>query len=88
MGAGVATARPPACGDAGPHDLDSDLIALFLLRRNLDDLADWLDAVLDSERPEAQRHADLDGVRWCLSRWAELEARIEHTRLVLARWPG
>jgi spectinomycin phosphotransferase len=65
-------------------DVDADLLAFFLLRRNLDDLVDWLDAVLASDRPVAQRRADLDGVRWCLSRWAALETRIQHTRGVLA----
>jgi spectinomycin phosphotransferase len=66
-------------------DVDADLLAFFLLRRNLDDLVDWLDAVLTSDRPIEQRRADLDGVRWCLSRWAALEARIQHTRRVLAQ---
>jgi spectinomycin phosphotransferase len=66
-------------------DLDADLLAFFLLRRNLDDLVDWLNAVLTSDRPVAQRRADLDGVGWCLSRWAALEARIQHARGVLAR---
>jgi len=68
-------------------DVDPDLVAFFLLRRNLDDLVDWLGAVLASDRPVEQRSADLDGVRWCLSRWAALETRIEHTRGVLARRP-
>jgi spectinomycin phosphotransferase len=66
-------------------DVDVDLVAFFLLRRNLDDLVDWLGAVLGDDRPVEQRRADLDGVRWCLSRSAALEARIEHTRGVLAR---
>jgi spectinomycin phosphotransferase len=66
-------------------DLDADLLAFFLLRRNLDDLVDWLGSVLAGDRPVAQRRADLKGVRWCLSRWAALEARIQHTRAVLAR---
>ena len=72
-------------GEGGPPDLDSDLIAFFLLRRNLDDLVDWLGAVLDSQLPDAQRHADLDGVRWCMSRWTVLEARIGLTRRLLAQ---
>jgi hypothetical protein len=71
--------------DAGVHGLDPDLVAFFLLRRNLDDLVDWLGAVLANERPDEQRRADLDGVHWCLSRWTALETRIEHTRLLLAR---
>jgi spectinomycin phosphotransferase len=70
---------------AGAHDVDPDLVAFFLLRRNLDDLADWLGATLTNERPDKQRRADLNGVRWCLSRWGVLEARIQHTRLLLAR---
>jgi spectinomycin phosphotransferase len=70
--------------DAGPCDLDPDLVAFVLLRRNLDDLADWLGAVLDGDRPEPQRRADLDGVGWCLSRRPELEARIDRTRRLLA----
>jgi hypothetical protein len=61
------------------------LVTFFLLRRNLDDLVDWLGGVLNTDRPDAQRRADLDGVRWCLSRWGVLAARIQHTRLVLAR---
>jgi spectinomycin phosphotransferase len=65
-------------------DLDPDLLAFFLLRRSLDDLVDWLGAVLANDQPDTQRRADLDGVRWCLSRWAALEARIQHTRRVLA----
>jgi spectinomycin phosphotransferase len=65
-------------------DVDADLLAFFLLRRNLDDLVDWLGAVLARDRPIAQRRADLDGVRWCMSRWAALEARIQHARRVLA----
>jgi spectinomycin phosphotransferase len=69
---------------AGARDLDPDLVAFFLLRRNLDDLADWLGAMLDRDRPELQRHADLEGIRWCLSRWTELEARIEQTRTLAA----
>jgi spectinomycin phosphotransferase len=69
--------------DAGPSGLDPDLVAFFLLRRNLDDLADWLGAALEVDRPDPQRRADLDGVRWCLSRWPELEARIRHTRRLL-----
>jgi hypothetical protein len=40
---------------------------------------DWLGAALDGDRPEPQRRADLDGVGWCLSRWPELETRIDHT---------
>jgi hypothetical protein len=60
---------------AGPSNLDPDLVAFFLLRRNLDDLADWLGAALERDRPNSQCQADLDGVRWCLSRWPELEAR-------------
>jgi spectinomycin phosphotransferase len=71
--------------DAGAHDLDPDLVAFFLLRRNLDDLVDWLGALLANDRPEEQQRADLDGVQSCLSRWGALEARIEHTRLLLAR---
>jgi spectinomycin phosphotransferase len=70
---------------AGPQDLDPDLIAFFLLRRNLDDLVDWLGAVLDRDRPDAQRHADLDGLRWCLARWGLLQARIDHARRLLTR---
>jgi spectinomycin phosphotransferase len=70
---------------AGGCDLDPDVVAFFLLRRNLDDLVDWLGALLGDDRPAEQRRADLDGVRWCLSRWGELEARIEHTRLLLAQ---
>jgi spectinomycin phosphotransferase len=66
-------------------DVDADLLAFFVLRRNLDDLVDWLGAVLGDDRPVEQRRADLDGVGWCLSRWAALETRIEHTRRVLAR---
>jgi spectinomycin phosphotransferase len=66
-------------------DLDADLLAFLLLRRNLDDLVDWLGSVLTRDRPVQQRRADLDGVAWCLSRWAALEARIQHTRGVLAR---
>jgi hypothetical protein len=66
-------------------DLDADLLAFFLLRRNLDDLVDWLGSVLAADRPIQQRRADLDGVRWCLERWAALEARIQHTRGVLAQ---
>jgi spectinomycin phosphotransferase len=52
----------------GGIDVDADLVAFFVLRRNLDDLVDWLGAVLASDRPVEQRRADLDGVRWCLSR--------------------
>jgi hypothetical protein len=52
----------------------------LLLRRNLDNLGDWLGAMLDRGRPQLQRHADLDGIRWCRSRWTELEARIEQAR--------
>jgi spectinomycin phosphotransferase len=70
--------------DAGPSGLDPDLVGFFLLRRNLEDLADWLGAALDSDRPEPQRRGDLDGVGWCLSRWPDLEARIDHTRRLLA----
>jgi spectinomycin phosphotransferase len=66
-------------------DLDADLVAFFLLRRNLDDLVDWLGGLLAKDRPVEQRRADLDGVAWCLSRWAALETRIQHTRQVLAR---
>src|SRR6266498_4647006 len=69
--------------DAGDCDLDPDLIAFFLLRRNLDDLVDWLLAVLASDQPKTQRRADLDGVRWCLSRWGALEERIQHARALL-----
>jgi spectinomycin phosphotransferase len=72
-------------GDAAKYGLDSDLVAFFLLRRNLDDLVDWLDALLTNGRPDEQQRADLDGVRWCLSRWGVLEARIQHTRLLVAR---
>jgi spectinomycin phosphotransferase len=71
--------------EAGGCDLDPDAIAFFLLRRNLDDLVDWLWAVLDDERPEAQRRADLDGVRWCLVGWEALQERIRDARSVLAR---
>jgi Ser/Thr protein kinase RdoA (MazF antagonist) len=73
-----------AADDRG-FDLDPDLVAFFLLRRNLDDLVDWLGAVLANDRPDEQRRGDLDGVRWCLSRWDGLEGRIAHARLVLAR---
>jgi aminoglycoside phosphotransferase (APT) family kinase protein len=71
--------------DHGIH-VDADLLAFFLLRRNLEDLVDWLNAVLTSDRPVEQRRADLDGVRWCLSRRVVLGARIQHARGVLARW--
>jgi spectinomycin phosphotransferase len=74
--------------DSGSRALDPELVAFFLLRRNLDDLVDWLGAVLGGDRPEEQRRADLDGVRWCLSRWGALEARIQDTRGVLARRHG
>jgi spectinomycin phosphotransferase len=70
---------------AGGCDLDPDLVAFFLLRRNLEDLVDWLGAVLASDRSDGQRRGDLDGVRWCLSRWGALERRIEQTRLLRAR---
>jgi spectinomycin phosphotransferase len=72
----------------GTQDLDPDLVAFFLLRRNLDDLVDWLGAVVAGDRPDEQGRADLEGVRWCLSRWGALEARIEHVRLLLARRQG
>jgi len=62
-----------------------DLIGFFLLRRNLDDLVDWLGGALDAERPQAQRRADLEGVRWCLSRWGALQARINEVRSVMDR---
>ena len=71
--------------EAGAHGLDPDLVAFFLLRRNLEDLVDWLGALLSNDRLEEQRRADLDGVRWCLSRWDALEARIQDTRLLLTR---
>jgi spectinomycin phosphotransferase len=70
---------------AGVDGVDPELVAFFLLRRNLDDLVDWLGSVLDDDRPDVQRRADLDGVRWCLSRWAALEARIQRTRRLRAR---
>jgi hypothetical protein len=41
--------------------------------------------VLTADRPEEQRRGDLDGVRWCRSRWDVLEARIQDTHLLLAR---
>jgi hypothetical protein len=68
-------------------EIDADLLAFFVLRRNLDDLVDWLGAVLIGDRPDVQRRADLDGVGWCMARWGTLEARIEHTRGVLASRP-
>jgi spectinomycin phosphotransferase len=71
--------------DTGTQDLDPDLVAFFLLRRNLDDLVDWLGAVLTGDQPAEEARADLEGVRWCLSRWGALEARIEHARRLLAR---
>jgi spectinomycin phosphotransferase len=72
---------------AGDQELivDGDLIGFFLLRRNLDDLVDWLGGALDEERPQAQRRADLEGVRWCLSRWDALQTRISEVRSVLDR---
>jgi spectinomycin phosphotransferase len=72
---------------AGEQELvvDPDLIGFFLLRRNLDDLVDWLGGALDAERPQAQRRADLEGVRWCLSRWGALQARISDVRSLLVR---
>jgi spectinomycin phosphotransferase len=74
--------------DTGTQGLDPDLVAFFLLRRNLDDLVDWLGAMVAGDRPEEQGRAALEGVRWCLSRWGALEARIEHVRLLLARRQG
>jgi spectinomycin phosphotransferase len=68
-------------------EIDADLLAFFVLRRNLDDLVDWLGTVLIGDRPDVQRRADLDGVGWCMARWGALEARIEHTRGVLASRP-
>jgi len=41
-------------GDAGAHGLDPDLVAFFLLRRNLEDLVDWLGAALANDRPDEQ----------------------------------
>jgi spectinomycin phosphotransferase len=72
---------------AGDKELvvDPDLIGFFLLRRNLDDLVDWMGGALDEERPQAQRRADLEGVRWCLSRWGALQARISDVRSVMDR---
>lgn len=69
----------------GRRDLDPDRIAFFLLRRNLDDLVDWLLAVLDNQLPEMQRRADLDGVRWCLAAWEKLDQRIRQAHSILAR---
>jgi spectinomycin phosphotransferase len=69
----------------GGRDLDPDRIAFFLLRRNLDDLLDWLLGVLDNQQPEAKRRADLDGVRWCLACWDGLDERIRQARAVSAR---
>jgi aminoglycoside phosphotransferase (APT) family kinase protein len=71
--------------NGGRRDLDPDRIAFFLLRRNLDDLVDWLQAALDIQLPEAQRRADLDGVRWCLACWDELDQRIRQACSILAR---
>ena len=68
---------------AGPCNINPELVAFFLLRRNLDDLTDWLGAILEVDRPVPQRHADLDGIHWCISRWPELEARADHTRRLL-----
>ena len=42
---------------AGSCALDPDLVAFFLLRRNLDDLVDWLGGVLSTDRPDQQRRA-------------------------------
>ena len=72
---------------AGRCDLDPDVIAFVLLRRNLEDLVDWLQSVLEGARPEAQREADLDGVRWCQARWSELDERVRAVRAMLARRP-
>jgi Ser/Thr protein kinase RdoA (MazF antagonist) len=71
--------------DADRPGLDPDTIGFFLLRRNLDDLVDWLLGALDNQQPQAQRRADLDGVRWCIAGWAGLDERIRHAREVLAR---
>jgi Ser/Thr protein kinase RdoA (MazF antagonist) len=71
--------------DSSGCKLDPDRIAFFLLRRNLDDLVDWLLAVLDNQQPEAQRRADLDGVRWCLACWDGLDERMGLARSILAR---
>jgi hypothetical protein len=46
---------------AGTHDLDPDLVAFLLLRRNLDDLVDWLGAMVANDRPDEQQRGDLDG---------------------------
>jgi hypothetical protein len=39
----------------------ADLIAFFLLRRNLDDLVDRLGGVLAGDQPDEQARADLEG---------------------------
>ncbi|MFZ6026178.1 MAG: phosphotransferase [Chloroflexota bacterium] len=68
----------------GPAQLDSKIFGFYFYRRNLEDLADWVNRILHHNTTAEQDAEDLYGIeRDCLSGWPYLEENIRQieTRL-------
>ena len=69
----------------GPAQLDSKLFGFYGYRRNLEDLADWVNRILDHNSTAEQDAEDLHGIQTdCLAGWPWLEKNIEKIEAALA----
>ncbi len=67
--------------EAGDPHLEADLLAFYILRRNLADLADWLVTVLHENTTDEQDRSDLDGLRQdCLPLWSRFDDEVATVR--------
>jgi hypothetical protein len=63
--------------EVGLVDLDIVVVAFYLYRRNLEDLADYVVRILGGANA-AQDDADLTGIaEWCIPGWSQVEPTIE-----------
>jgi spectinomycin phosphotransferase len=74
----------------GPAQLDSKIFGFYYYRRNLEDLADWVNRILHHNTTAEQDAEDLRGIESdCLSGWPWLEKNIQkiQTHLTARRKP-
>jgi hypothetical protein len=69
----------------GPSQLDSRLFGFYYYRRNLEDLADWINRILHHNTTAEQDAEDLQGIQDdCLASWSRLDKNIKTIEAHLA----
>jgi spectinomycin phosphotransferase len=70
----------------GTARLDSQVFGFYYYRRNLEDLADWVNRILHHNTTAEQDAEDLQGIEQdCLAGWPGLEKKIEQIESCLAK---